>query len=255
MTQVSIRANEVSRIDIDRLGRKAACLMQHTPPPPHPRPRTRERQREDTRQRIYDAAMDIFRRDGFETARVDDVARAAGVSHGTFYFHFATKDEVLIQCLRASEVRVAAAVETVPSAAGLMAALDMAVAMIAKEWESDPRLFSDVAMVALRYLFKGEVAQIAGPSPNAPAPAPSPNARAAAPKSLVSAAMVGRFAHAAEHGEVTRLLPPQVLSDLFLVNVFAATLAWCADPTARPLGIMLGGVIRLYLDGVRGPQV
>ena len=122
--------------------------------------------------------------------------------------------------------------------------------MIAKEWESDPRLFSDVAMVALRYLFKGEVAQIAGASP-----APAPNARAAAPKSLVSAAMVGRFAHAAERGEVTRLLPPQVLSDLFLVNVFAATLAWCADPTARPLGIMLGGVIRLYLDGVRGPQV
>jgi AcrR family transcriptional regulator len=190
--------------------------------------------------------MDIFRRDGFETARVDDVAKAAGVSHGTFYFHFATKDEVLIQCLRASEVRVAAAVETVPADAGLMAAMDMAVAMIATEWEADPRLFSDVAMVALRYLFKGEVAQLAGAAPQ---PAPT------SPKSLVSAAMVGRFAHAAEHGEVTRLLPPQVLSDLFLVNVFAATLAWCADPTARPLGMMLGGVIRLFLDGVRGPQV
>ena len=74
-------------------------------PTPPPRIRSRERQREDTRQRIYDAAMEIFRRDGFEVARVDDVAKAAGVSHGTFYFHFATKDEVLIQCLRASEAR------------------------------------------------------------------------------------------------------------------------------------------------------
>jgi AcrR family transcriptional regulator len=251
MTRVSMPANEVSRIDIDRPGRKAALVMQHTPPPspPPPRARSRERQREDTRQRIYDAAMEIFRRDGFETARVDDVAKAAGVSHGTFYFHFATKDEVLIQCLRASEVRVAAAVETVPEGAGLMAAMDMAVAMIATEWEADPRLFSDVAMVALRYLFKGEVAQLAGAGA-APQVAPS-----ASPKSIVAAAMVGRFAHAAERGEVTRLLPPQVLSDLFLVNVFAATLAWCADPTARPLGMMLGGVIRLFLDGVRGPQV
>src|SRR5271166_1427539 len=90
------------------------------PPSPSPRPRSRERQREDTRQRIYDAAMDIFRRDGFDVARVDDVAKAAGVSHGTFYFHFATKDEVLIQCLRASEVRVAAAIGLVPEGAGLM---------------------------------------------------------------------------------------------------------------------------------------
>src|ERR1700749_2616228 len=153
-------------------------------PPTTPRMRSRERQREDTRQRIYDRAVEIFRRDGFEAARVDDVAKAAGVSHGTFYFHFATKDEVLIQCLRASEVRVAAAVETVPVEAGLMPAMEMAVAMIATEWEADPKLFADVAMVALRYLFKGEVTQVVSPGAGAPAPAPAPTP--AAPKSLVS---------------------------------------------------------------------
>src|SRR6516225_12220817 len=98
------------------------------PSSPPPRTRSRERQREDTRQRIYDAAMDIFRRDGFEVARVDDVAKAAGVSHGTFYFHFATKDEVLIQCLRASEMRVVAAIEAVPAGAPLIAVLDAASA-------------------------------------------------------------------------------------------------------------------------------
>src|SRR5580698_6037261 len=94
------------------------------PPAPAPRMRTRERQREDTRQRIYDAAMEIFRRDGFEVARVDDVARAAGVSHGTFYFHFATKDEVLIQCLRASEGRVTTHIDALPENAPLIAILD-----------------------------------------------------------------------------------------------------------------------------------
>src|SRR5580692_12417419 len=105
--------------------------MESTTPPP--RSRSRERQREDTRQRIYDASMQIFRRDGFEVARVDDVAKAAGVSHGTFYFHFATKDEVLIQCLRASEVRVAAAIEGVPVGAPLMAVLGAAAAAVAQE--------------------------------------------------------------------------------------------------------------------------
>src|SRR5215813_12318999 len=90
-------------------------------PTPLTRFRIRERQREDTRQRIYEAAMEIFRRDGFELARVDDVTKAAGVSHGTFYFHFATKDEVLVQCLRASETRVCAGIDAVGADAPLLA--------------------------------------------------------------------------------------------------------------------------------------
>lgn len=208
--------------------------------------RTRERQREDTRQRIYDAAMEIFRRDGFEVARVDDVAKAAGVSHGTFYFHFATKDEVLIQCLRASEIRVVAAIAEVPLEAGLVPALDATCALIASEWEGDPRIFRDVGLVALRYLFTGEVASITAVLDGGSAPAGTP-------QSLTSAALVPRFKVAAERGEVTKLLPSQVLADLFLMNVFAATLSWCADPGGRPLGLIVAGVVRLFLDGARAP--
>lgn len=191
--------------------------------------------------------MEIFRRDGFEAARVDDVAKAAGVSHGTFYFHFATKDEVLIQCLRASEVRVVAAIDQVPEGAGLTPALEATCAHIAAEWEGDPAIFRDVGLVALRYLFKGEVAEITAEGSVAPAPG--------APKSLTSAALVLRFRAAADRGEVTRLLPAQVLSDLFLMNVFAATLSWCAQPGGRPLSLILAGVVRLYLDGVRANLV
>jgi len=235
----------MTAVDSKRPERECSGEMQ-SPTPPQ-KARTRERQREDTRQRIYDAAMEIFRRDGFEAARVDDVAKAAGVSHGTFYFHFATKDEVLIQCLRASELRVVAAVEQVPEGAGLVPALEVACAMIARDWEVDPQIFRDVGLVALRYLFKGEVVAItaAGVEP----------AQGASPKSLTSAALVSRFRTAAERGEVTRLLHAQVLSDLFLMNVFAATLSWCAEPAGRPLGLILAGVIRLFLDGARGTLV
>lgn len=243
-------------IDINRPEREGSRVMQ-SPAPPQ-KARTRDRQREDTRQRIYDAAMEIFRRDGFESARVDDVARAAGVSHGTFYFHFATKDEVLIQCLRASETRVVAALDEVSVEKGLVPALETVCAMIASEWEGDPAIFRDVGLVALRYLFKGEVANItAALDPNAlPAGgASAPGPRGPEPKSQTSAALVSRFRAAAERDEVTRLLPAQVLSDLFLMNVFAATLSWCADPGGRPLGMILAGVVRLFLDGARGTQV
>jgi AcrR family transcriptional regulator len=220
--------------------------------------RSRERQREDTRQRIYDAAMEIFRRDGFEAARVDDVAKAAGVSHGTFYFHFATKDEVLIQCLRASEVRVVAAIDAVPAGAPLIAVLDAASAAIATDWEGDPKLFPDVAMVSARYLFRGHVAQLAaGAAPPGEAGSRStagPRAPSE-PKSLTSAALAQRFSTAAERGELSRLVPPDALANLCLINLFAATLSWCADPTVRPLALTLAGMSRLFLDGVRGPAV
>ena len=226
------------------------------PSSPPPRVRSRERQREDTRQRIYDAAMDIFRRDGFDVARVDDVAKAAGVSHGTFYFHFATKDEVLIQCLRASEVRVAAIIEAVPADAPLIAVLDAASVAITQEWEGDPRLFPDVAMVAARHLFRGHVTQMAvheGPASGAVSRPTAANPPPA--KSLTAEVLAARFAAAAERGELSGLLPAEVLANLCLVNLFAATLSWCADPTVRPLGLTLAGMSRLFLDGVRGPVV
>jgi AcrR family transcriptional regulator len=198
--------------------------------------------------------MEIFRRDGFEVARVDDVAKAAGVSHGTFYFHFATKDEVLIQCLRASEVRVTAALETLPANAPLLAVLDAASAAIAEEWNGDPKLFPEVATVALRYLFRGHVAQMAHNEPAATPPkAKAPPAPE--PKSLTAQVLTARFAAAADRGELSRLLPSDVLASLCLVNLFAATLSWCADPSARPLNVTLAGMARLFLDGVRGPVV
>lgn len=200
---------------------------------------SRDLQREDTRRRIYQAAVDIFSRDGYAAARIDDIAEAAGVSHGAFYFHFATKEEVLSQCLRASEARVAEVVDALDPEMRLAEVLDAAGAAVAREWEGDPRLFPDLAMVAFRYFAR------AVPAPGAPS---SPARR---PSNLVSLALVPRLRAAAERGELAPIFPPALVADLFLLNVFAATLAWCSEPIA-PLPIMLGGVTRIFLDGVRG---
>ena len=75
------------------------------------------------------------------------------------------------------------------------------------------------------------------------------------PQSLTSAALAQRFGAAADRGELSRLLPPEVLASLCLLNLFAGTLSWCADPSVRPLGVTLAGMSRLFLDGVRGPVV
>lgn len=48
------------------------------------------------RERILSAAMKVFARKGFASARVSDVAREAGVADGTIYLYFASKDAILI---------------------------------------------------------------------------------------------------------------------------------------------------------------
>jgi len=49
----------------------------------------------DKRQIILDAAVRVFARQGFHSARVSDIADDAGVAYGLVYHYFGSKDEVL----------------------------------------------------------------------------------------------------------------------------------------------------------------
>ncbi len=45
---------------------------------------------------ILDAAQECFSRAGFHGATMDDVVRASGLSKGSLYWHFTSKEEVLL---------------------------------------------------------------------------------------------------------------------------------------------------------------
>jgi len=53
------------------------------------------RKQDLVRDAIYDAAIDLFARDGFDETTLEDVSKAAGVSARTLYRYFATRDELL----------------------------------------------------------------------------------------------------------------------------------------------------------------
>ena len=48
-----------------------------------------------TRDRLIVAARSVFEDRGFDATRMSDIAQAAGVSHGTVYTWFPTKEDVL----------------------------------------------------------------------------------------------------------------------------------------------------------------
>jgi AcrR family transcriptional regulator len=57
----------------------------------------RARKRDETHQRIYETAMRLFAERGFENVNVTQIASAAGVSVPTFYAHFPSKEQIVIQ--------------------------------------------------------------------------------------------------------------------------------------------------------------
>ena len=51
----------------------------------------------DKYQRIMEAAISVFAKQGFYQSTISQVAKEAGVADGTIYLYFKSKDDILIQ--------------------------------------------------------------------------------------------------------------------------------------------------------------
>jgi AcrR family transcriptional regulator len=59
----------------------------------------REQLRDQRRRQILSAALEVFSQQGFYSSKVSDVAARAGVSQGTIYWYFASKEDLLTAAL------------------------------------------------------------------------------------------------------------------------------------------------------------
>jgi TetR/AcrR family fatty acid metabolism transcriptional regulator len=96
---------------------------------------------EDRRAQILDAAVRVFARQGYDAARVSDVAKEAGVAYGLVYHYFGSKDAVLEAVFREAWGRLLLAVdaaeeigETAPEQ------LSLVVKIVLRAWRDDPDL-------------------------------------------------------------------------------------------------------------------
>jgi TetR/AcrR family transcriptional regulator, transcriptional repressor for nem operon len=56
--------------------------------------------KKSTRQRILKAAARLFNKEGFSEATIEGIMTAAGLTHGGFYRHFNSKDELYAEAVR-----------------------------------------------------------------------------------------------------------------------------------------------------------
>jgi len=60
----------------------------------------RKLQARETRKRILESALSLFREKGFDQVSIDEITSTAGVSKGSFYTYFQTKSDIIIEKFR-----------------------------------------------------------------------------------------------------------------------------------------------------------
>ena len=73
----------------------------------------RSRKGVQTRARLLDAAKEIFEENGFLEARISDIAKRAGLSHGSFYHYFDSKEQIFREVAEVLDDRLAEPMESV----------------------------------------------------------------------------------------------------------------------------------------------
>jgi AcrR family transcriptional regulator len=111
----------------------------------------RERKKDETRERIFKAAVHLFHERGFEATTIDEITERADVAKGTFFNYFPKKESVLGYL---SETQLAEAEE---SAAALLASHKPArrklielLQRIASVYEEEPELSRFVVRESMR---------------------------------------------------------------------------------------------------------
>jgi AcrR family transcriptional regulator len=189
---------------------------------------SRDKQREESRERLFHAAIEIFRRDGFRAARVDDITLVAGLSRTSFYFHFPTKDDVLLELNRRLEGPVVRRVLEL-SGRPLEPFIEEVTSAITAQWSDHRASAIDAVTVALRADTEGRNSAGAG---------------------SLRGALAKRFSEWMANGHLPDAHPSELLADTYLYNCFAALTAWGAGD--GELKAVLRSAGALFLNGVLG---
>jgi AcrR family transcriptional regulator len=185
-----------------------------------------------TRDALIDAATELWSergsQAGYDATTVEDIVRAAGVTMGTFYFHFASKIDILLQINAVTEeTMVQEALVVVAAGHTLDAALQRAAVVLADQSQRRPR----AAFALILREYHRDPARMRQ-------------------RSSFRQLLPTLFEEARRRGELPLHVDPEQTAALAAAVIYSACEAW-ADGRSTSLLDDLGYGLRVLLAGVR----
>lgn len=192
-------------------------------------PGVREAQRLQTRARVFEAAVAELGRAGLAGADVGAIVTAAGVARGTFYFHFPTKEHVLVELERAEEAKIVAKLAARTTLRDdLLSMLTLLVRQVlAAERRLGPVVFRD--MLGLHFSATRPVEDELGKHP-------------------LAEFVIAAIADAQAAGRVCREADPGELGVIFMTGLFA--LLATGAPASRARNALLDRYVKTVVHGM-----
>lgn len=197
----------------------------------HNRAGRRERKKEETRQKIMKIAMYFFRKQGFESTTMDQIAEEADVAKATLYNYFPLKEAIISEhwngSVRELKLQILELIQLMPDTRSRVhKTFTKAANELFKAKE-------DIYTIYLDYLLRN----LKTPS--------GPGRHISGFEDIFS--MVIKMGQQA--GDLRKDLPVEILVKTLEVMFLTACINWLSDPKLFPLEKTLSHTVTLFIEG------
>lgn len=198
--------------------------------------RTKE-EADQTRQALLDAALTVFSQEGYEAARLADIAQAAEVTRGAIYHHFGNKLGLFAALIEDASESGNLAISRAIEEGGSFTAITTRILVVTLSLLEENRRFREVTALTL---------SLSGASPELEA---FKEQRALESRGLIEN-IGGMLQMGIEQGELRPELDPATAARAFLAYQNGLALLWLNDKQAFPLKESAPSLANIFLEGI-----
>ena len=189
----------------------------------------REQGKVERKERLYEAALNLFRGQGYDMTTVDQITRQAGLAKGTFFNYFPTKDAVLRYMGTREVGRLGAATLSINGTSSSVGKLKRLMGALAASLERDRDLVCLIFRegVTVSELMAGDAGGF----------------------SLQPMATL-LIRQAQRQNEINPNLDPDTLAAALDALYLQQLIRWCESDKPYPLAERLTGIADLLLSGI-----
>jgi TetR/AcrR family acrAB operon transcriptional repressor len=193
-----------------------------------------------TRQALLDAALTVFSQEGYEAARLEDIAQTAGVTRGAIYHHFDNKAGLFAALIEDASALGNQAISRAVEEGGAFAEIAARILVYTLNLLEEDRRFREVTALSLF---------LPGTSPELAA---FREQRVQEARELVDN-VSGLFQMGIEQGDLRHDLDPAAVARGFLAFQNGLALLWLNDKEAFSLKESAPSLAKMFMRGIVAP--